>query len=328
MTIVVFGELNLDIFFSFKDISRAEELNFQLPYEYLEGGKGANHAVAAAKAGGDVKMIGKVGNDFAGNQLVNSLKKYNVNTDSVSSTSASPTCYVLLSKEEALFNYGMLAADNANNLLTIHDITSETLNGASFFITHFTSNSESIIEGINLAHSRGIDVIFNVSPFIEFNIEILHKVSLVIVNEDEAHEIAKLANFKPNSIEDLAYKFAKTYNNDWVITLGSKGSIAYYNHTLWTIDAYPIKVVDTTGAGDTFLGYMATTLDKGGNFSYAMKLANIASSLTCNKLGTQTVMPNIEEVITLYNQAPDPIDITHSIIEDICILGIDDFYHI
>ncbi|MBP9477458.1 MAG: ribokinase [Sebaldella sp.] len=298
---VIIGSLNYDIILKQKRLPKIGETFVADSITMCGGGKGANQAVQLSKLGSKTLMVGCIGNDKFGDELLLNLQKYNVNTD-----------YVKISKESStgmgivnVFDDGKLIATitrGANYDITNSDvdkIKSEIIS-AKLIILQMEIPIDIVEYIINLASKHNTYIILNAAPAYEIREEVLAKVNCLVVNETEAsfYLNKEINNFK--SSEENCEELYKKIKDLLIITLGENGSLLYDGKEKLHIKAKKVKVVETTGAGDSFIGAFAYKLLNDLPYKEAAEFASLVSAVTVTKVGAQDSMPTYEEVNGLF----------------------------
>lgn len=249
------------------------------------GGKGANQAVASARLGGDVSMVGTVGTDVFGSQLIQNLADNGIVTDNVERVTEKPSGSAHITIADG--DNSIVYIPGANNEMTVARIEQlkETLLTAAIVIVQNELPQAVIDEIIIFCFENGIKTIYNPAPARVVAAEILEKATYFTPNESEFHQL-----FPDLTITEGLEK----YPNQLILTMGSKG--VYFNdgEKEVQIPSYKVVPVDTTGAGDTFNGAFAVALSKGMSVQSSIQFGNLAASLSIQKMGAQGGMPTLE----------------------------------
>jgi ribokinase len=269
------------------------------------GGKGANQAVAAARIGADVSMIGAVGDDQAGREQLSNLAANGIRTDALMVASGPTGLAVVTVTDEGENSIIVIPGANA----TIGRDHSTTLTSDAVFLTQLELPAATVLAGLRSAQSAGAYTILNAAPMTDLD-ELVDVVDLLVVNETEAEALvqshAALAS-APSDGPGLASAIAADINAAVIITLGSAGAVLAAGTdtgqtTVVTVPAEPVDVVDTTGAGDTFVGALAATLTSPRGpidlhrIGEAVRLAAHAAAIACTWVGAQTAMPTLADL--------------------------------
>lgn len=249
------------------------------------GGKGANQAVASARLGGDVSMVGTVGTDVFGSQLIQNLADNGIVTDNVERVTEKPSGSAHITIADG--DNSIVYIPGANNEITVARIEQlkETLLTAAIVIVQNELPQAVIDEIITFCFENDIKTIYNPAPARVVAAEILEKATYFTPNESEFHQL-----FPDLTITEGLEK----YPNQLILTMGSKG--VYFNdgEKEVQIPSYKVVPVDTTGAGDTFNGAFAVALSKGMSVQSSIQFGNLAASLSIQKMGAQGGMPTLE----------------------------------
>lgn len=294
--ILVIGSLNMDLVINTGKIPVMGETVLGSGFLTAPGGKGANQAVAAAKLGGDVTMVGCIGNDVFGEQLIENLKKSHAKTEYIGVVDEISSGIAVITVKDG--NNSIIVAPGANNCLTPQRIVEleNLIKNCSFMILQMEIPIETVNTAIDLARKHGVTVVLNPAPAITLDEEFLSRVDLLVLNESES-EIITRRNVK--SVDD-AKSVIMTLNEigvkQVVVTMGGKGAV--YNDGKNIVHALVpnVKVVDTTAAGDSFIGALTVALSQGKSMEQAVGYANIVGTLTVTKKGAQISLPDTKDV--------------------------------
>lgn len=294
--ITVVGSLNMDLVVTTPKIPVMGETIIGSGFMTAPGGKGANQAVAAAKLGGEVSMIGCVGSDIFGKNLLNNLSMNNVNIDNVAVKDSTSTGIAVIIVKDG--NNSIIVDSGSNALLTPEMIDSfeDIISNSSILVVQLETPLATVERAIYLAKRHGVKVLLNPAPATKLSNELLSMVDIFTPNESECEIITGISIA---SIDDA--KRAVTFLNgkgipQVIITLGGKG-VVYNNADSILHKPVPnVKVVDTTAAGDSFSGAVALALSQGKSIDEAVDFGNIVGTLTVTKKGAQTSLPTMEEV--------------------------------
>lgn len=265
------------------------------------GGKGANHAIAAKKIGVDkVFLISAVGNDDSGNIMLKSIKEHGLITSGIEVIEGEPsgTCFIIFNRSAE--DNAVIVGNGANlmndpqkaiNLLKKH------ARKGDIFITQLETNLEALYKGIEYASELGMYIIMNPSPVCEFDKSVLQKVDLLILNNAEAKLLTGV-NYKNNN--DLREIHDKLKAKATIVTLGEDGAYLITNNETIYQPAIPTNVVDTTCAGDTFLGAIAYRKANGYEVKDSLRFAATASSIAVSRKGATQSIPVLDEVLKQY----------------------------
>lgn len=305
-SVMVLGSLNLDIHIPLTHIpTQGETIGLDDASSQAAGGKGANQAVAAQRLGAQVIFVGSVGADEAGRLLVTKCQNEGIDVSSINTLAGENTGQAFIILEPDGHNTIMVEG-GANKLVKVDLIKSltERISQVQILVAQLETNLAPIIEAFTIARSKGVLTILNPAPANEpIPDSLLQLTDVIIPNETEAQYITGLA---ANSETDFAI-ITDYFNNKGIknvlITLGSKGVYYSVNHEKGILPAYKVQAIDTTAAGDTFIGALAAQLQPNlANLKTAIKFANMASSLTVQKSGALDSIPMEAEVVALISK--------------------------
>ena len=290
--IVVFGSINLDLIGKVSRIPKPGETVPGTSFATAAGGKGANQALAARRAGAAVRMIGAAGRDAMGDQALELLGAGGVDLSEVKRLDVAQGVAMIFVDEAGENVIGILPG--ANDHLTIED-AERTLAGLSsndVLVVQQEIQPGSTIRALSVARERGARSILNTAPFIATTREAARRADIVVANETE---FALLAG--EGDLDDRMRGYADATGRTIIVTLGPDGAKARTapGETI-TVPAMVVQPVDTVGAGDTFVGYLAAGLEAGLPLEAAMRRAAIAASLACLNPGAQPAIPTASEV--------------------------------
>lgn len=297
--IVVIGSSNVDTTLHVKDFPKPGETINALEVSTAGGGKGANQAIAAAKSGAETYFINRVGEDNEGGFITHQLKSYGVDTTYVQTTMGSKTGHAFITLNEAGQN-NIVIDHGANYELTKEDIkaASDLIANWDCVIAQFETPIEVTITAFKMAKKAGKITILNPAPAIEkIPDELLKYTDIITPNETESAKITGIPIKDKSTLATNAEKLHLLGVKNVVITYGDKGAYISTADVEELVPAYKVKATDTTGAGDTFIGYLASNLNADlSNFEEAAKIASRASSIAVQRLGAQPSIPTAKEV--------------------------------
>ncbi len=284
--IVVVGSINTDLVFVSQKRPKAGETILGDEFLTIPGGKGANQAVASAKLGKDVSIIGCVGNDIYGEKMLKNFIANGVDTSMIEVLDISTGVAGIMVDNE---DNSIVVIPGANKLLSkaMIDKHMDVLKGAKVVILQLEIPMDVIEYVIDICHQNHIISILNPAPARKVPEHLIEKVSYLTPNEHEAVEI-----FGKQAIDDLL----KQYPNKLIITQGDQGVVFFDGQYKRHIASLSVDVVDTTGAGDTFNGALATCLVSGQPLLEAIEYANKVAAISITKYGAQGGMPTREDV--------------------------------
>ncbi|MFC8260274.1 ribokinase [Streptomyces sp. NPDC057291] len=288
--IAVLGSTNMDLV---AYVARAPERGETVTgreFRTIPGGKGANQAIAAARAGGDVLMIGAVGDDAYGVRLRAELEHAGVETDLLHTTEGpSGTAHIVVDDSGG---NAIVVIPGANG--TVHTLgpgEMATIAEADLLLLQLELPLSAVVEGARMAHAQGVRTILTPSPVQPLPDELFDTVDLLIPNEHEAAALS--GKTEPHAAAEILLRHVP----EVVITLGSKGCLyAARGSETVHFPAPEVTAVDTTGAGDTFVGALAVALGEGRAVPEALAWASTAAALCVQKPGASTSMPYRSEI--------------------------------
>ena len=292
LMILVAGSANLDFVVRADHIPAPGETVLGREFKTFPGGKGANQAVACARAGGaDTAMLLALGDDAFAAPLEASLKNAGVHLHiHRSSTLPTGTAFICVSDDA---ENAITVAPGANNALTAQDLPE--LSGVSHLVMQLETPLATVAAYARAAKSRGVKVVLNAAPAQVLPDELLANLDELIVNEGELAIVAQHSGDIESSLTRLKVPCV-------VVTLGSQGSLAREQGLVIRQAAFPITPVDTTGAGDTFVGSFVAALSCGAPLQVALRQASAASALACLTAGAQSSIPTQTQVQTFLAQ--------------------------
>lgn len=297
--ITIVGSINIDTTLRVQRMPKPGETIHTKELFTSGGGKGANQAVAAIRSGADVFFIGALGNDDKGHFMKDILSQEGINLDGVEIISNEVTGQAFITVDDQGENSIMIHSAANNAFSPNHIQANESIiKNSDFIVAQLESNLESTIKAFNVAKNNNITTILNPAPAINDLPEILLELTdLIIPNKIEAELISKIELTDFNSLKNSADFFHKKGIKGVIITLGSKGAFYSIDKTQEIIPANKVLAVDTTAAGDTFIGALCSQLSKDlSNLKEAITFGNKASSLTVQRYGAQTSIPYLEEI--------------------------------
>jgi ribokinase len=298
--ILVFGSINMDLVASVAAIPRPGETVLSRGYRTLFGGKGANQAVAAARVSADtVAMVARVGRDGFGEACLANLKENGVVIDHVV-TGEDPTGCAFIAVD-AVGENAITVASGANGAVSTADLPDVLVSADTLAVMQMEVPLEASLATARRVRAAGGRVIWNFAPATDLSAselaEVLAATDIFIVNEHEAMTAVGLLGAAPPSLEEAARIIAAEGRVTCVATAGAAGAIAFGPEgTRHHAAALDIRPVDTTGAGDTFVGILAAEVAAGSALIDALRLASIGASLACLKVGAQAGMPTRAEL--------------------------------
>ena len=295
--IVVLGSLNMDLVLRVPHAPAAGETLLGHSIANIPGGKGANQAVSCAREGGQVHMIGCVGHDAHGQALRESLERDGIDTAALRTVDAEPTGTALILVEDSGQNR-IVTIPGANARVEIDEAAlRRQLQGAAFFVTQFETPMEQVARAISVAHEAGCKVLLNPSPVQAIAEPLWPRIDTLVVNEIEAQTLCGQSADSPQEAASAGKALRAKGIARVVVTLGARGAVAIDADGARHHPAPKVQAVDTTAAGDTFLGALAVALGEGQSFDEAIRLGIRAAALCIQQPGAQPSIPQREAVL-------------------------------
>ncbi|WP_316571601.1 ribokinase [Neobacillus sp. YIM B06451] len=286
--ITVIGSINMDLVTKVSRVPLVGETVIGESFYTAPGGKGANQAVAAARLGAQVSMIGCVGGDTFGRELISNLESELIDTSKVEVVSGSSTGIASITVSGG--DNSIIVTPGANNLVTPEFILrhEKAISESDIIILQLEIPLETVKLAASIAKKHGVKVILNPAPFQVLPEQLLNDVDYLTPNEHEQKQL--LLSLNSEQKEEILKKC--------IVTQGPKG-VAIYKDGVGEIPGYRVEAIDTTGAGDTFNGALAFALSEGMELKEACQFANAAAALSVTKPGAQGGMPTRDEVKAL-----------------------------
>jgi ribokinase len=303
--IIVFGSLNVDMVMKIETMPHPGDTVLCPNYRLVPGGKGANQALAAAKAGAPVKLFGKVGQDDFGNVVLGALKTSSIDLQGVDSISEASTGCAMVCVDKAGENM-IVVASGANLKAQEADIPNSLFSKETILLLQMETTAEENWKLIQRAKKQGARVLLNLAPAHPIPEDSLCSLDILILNQNEAALLALHLGFDVISPTAAARRIAATYGIICIVTLGKEGAIACCSEGTWVVKAMEIDPIDTTAAGDAFVGVLAASLDAGLTLPLALQRASVASGLTCLQAGAQSSLPSNLQIDANLKKIPLP----------------------
>lgn len=292
--ITIIGSINLDLIATVGRLPGPGETVLGKGFSTAPGGKGANQALAAARAGGAVRMIGAIGRDSFAGEALSLLREGGVDLSKVWET-AEPTGTALILVGGDGENM-IAVVPGANAAVEVAEIAAAGFAEGEHILLQHEIPLETVKATLAAAREAGAVTLLNTAPFHAEAADFLAKADYVIANETEFDLYARELALRGSSREERMRDFAETTGRAIVVTLGGAGALAATSAGLTKADSLEIAPVDTVGAGDTFCGYLAADLAGGLPLEEALRRAAAAGSLACLKPGAQPSVPLKAEV--------------------------------
>jgi ribokinase len=262
------------------------------------GGKGSNQGVAASRAGAEVDMVTKIGNDRFGRIAIESFESEGMHTRFVMRDENLGTGAALIMVDDGTGDNMILVTPGACSNITETDIEKArpAIESNPVFLTQLETNLDAIEKATGIAAGSGTRIILNPAPVSDVSDALLSLVDILTPNEVEASALSGVDIHDPGEASTAARALMKRGAKKIIITLGARGLLAVTETEERFIPSLEVTAVDTTGAGDAFNGALATAIAEGKDFFRAAEFANAAAALSVKEIGTATAMPGRQEI--------------------------------
>lgn len=300
--IVVIGSSNTDMVVKTSHLPAGGETVLGGDFFMNAGGKGANQAVAAARYGNRVVFVAKTGDDLFGRQVRKSMAEDGIVTDYVFVDKEHPSGVALITIDKDAENC-IVVAGGANMYLSPADIdiAAEEILKADVVLMQLESPIETVAYAARMAAKAGIPVILNPAPAPAEALSeaLLKDLFLITPNRSEASRISGIEVTDMESAHRAAKAIHEMGPKNVIITLGSDGSLVYDGSMFMRVEALKVEAVDTTAAGDTYNGVLASVIAEGKSLIEAVREANIAGAISVTRMGAQPAAPTREEIAAM-----------------------------
>ncbi len=294
--VAVVGSLNMDLVVRSPRIPAPGETVLGGSFFTAPGGKGANQAVAAARMGAAVTMVGRVGADGFGAALLDALAADGIDVRWVGRDEDAATGVALIVVDDRGQNT-IVVASGANSRLSPADVAAadEALAGCDVLLLQLETPLETVLAAAQVAHRHGARVILNPAPAGVLPAPLLALVDTLVPNESETALLTGLAG----DVEAAAAALLAQGVGRLILTLGERGALLAEHGSVQRFEAFPVTVVDTTAAGDAFVGALAAALGEGRPLAEAVRWGNAAGALAATDWGAQPSLPRRDKVLRL-----------------------------
>lgn len=293
--VVVVGSINMDLVTRCKRAPKGGETLFGEEFSQVPGGKGANQAVAIGKLGTNVIMLGKIGKDSFGKDMLASMEKNGVNIQHIEEGEKATGIAKIIVEESGQNRILVVAGANSEVDKEYVDRHLAAIKESDIVVTQLEIPIETVEYTLKKAKEFGKITILNPAPARELSDEIIKNSDFIIPNESELALITGMAVETEEEIKKAGKKLLDMGVKNLIITLGSKGSLHLNRDKCEFHSAYKVKAIDTTAAGDSFIGGVVRELN-GDNISEAIEFGTKVSAIAVTKKGAQTSIPTIEKV--------------------------------
>ncbi|EOD8378966.1 ribokinase [Staphylococcus aureus] len=297
--VVILGSTNVDQFLTVERYAQpGETLHVEEAQKAFGGGKGANQAIATARMQADTTFITKIGTDGVADFILEDFKVAHIDTSYIIKTAEAKTgqAFITVNAEgqNTIYVYG-----GANMTMTPEDVINakDAIINADFVVAQLEVPIPAIISAFEIAKAHGVTTVLNPAPAKALPNELLSLIDIIVPNETEAELLSGIKVTNEQSMKDNANYFLSIGIKTVLITLGKQGTYFATKNQSQHIEAYKVNAIDTTAAGDTFIGAFVSRLNKSqDNLADAIDFGNKASSFTVQKHGAQASIPLLEEV--------------------------------
>ncbi len=295
--IIVIGSSNTDFIMKMDRLPRKGETITNALFLQTFGGKGANCAVGAARADGDVAFINCVGDDPFGPLIVENMQAAGVKTDGMLQAEGIASGSALVMIDANGDNYLSVAPGANYRLLPEHIVDlADRISQAAMVVLQFEILPATLYASIDLAHSLGRPILFNFAPARPVDERYFQKITYLVVNEVEAEYLCGFPVHSEEQARAAATNLLQKGPKAVVITLGKRGAVALDEFGLVSIPPYAVEAVDTTAAGDIFCGALAVALVEQQSLPDSVRFANSAAAVSVTRLGAQPSAPTRQEI--------------------------------
>ncbi len=295
--IVVVGSLNMDLVVRSPRHPSPGETLLGSDFRTFPGGKGANQAVAAARVGGIVSMVGRVGQDDFGTALLQNLAANGVDAVQVKRDAEAATGVALITVAANGQNT-IVVAPGANGLLAPSDVTAakDLFTDGDVLLLQLEIPLAAVARAVEVARTRGTRVVLNPAPAQSLDSALLKHVDVIVPNQSELGLLTGMAVESMEDVTAAAHALRATGVKNVIVTLGSEGVLVIDEMNTSLLPPHQVDVVDTTAAGDAFVGAFAVALGRGGTLVEAARWGNAAGALAVTKAGAQPSLPSRAEL--------------------------------
>lgn len=294
--ISVLGSINMDLVTFCERAPRGGETLLGKEFRQIPGGKGANQAVAMGKLGAEVVMLGKVGTEGMGDILLNSMEKDGVEIENIEKSSATTGIAKIIVEENGQNRILVVPGANGDVDTAYIDRNIETIKNSDILVCQLEIPMESVKYAFKKAKENGKITVLNPAPAAHLDEEIIGNSDYLIPNETELELITGIKTDTLEGIKKAGYSLLEKGVKGLIITLGSKGSLYIDREKEIMTPAYKVKAVDTTAAGDSFIGGFVMGISQGMEIRDAIELGTKVAAISVTRIGAQTSLPTAEEI--------------------------------
>ena len=292
--ILIVGSLNADLVVRTPRFPQPGETISGEDLQVIPGGKGSNQAVAAARLGAGVSMLGRVGKDNFGDYLLENLKTNKVEAKLVQRDDTSTGTAIII--VDSTGQNSIVLSAGANGNVSSADVDAASFSDYKLLLLQLEIPIPAVLSAAKGAHEKGLRVILNPAPAKQLPEELLALADFLIPNETELNLLTGLPVHDLNSAEQAARTLLERGVKNVIVTLGSKGALIVTNEQVSPIESFKVDVVDTTAAGDAFIGGFASALLQDKPLEEAVRYGCACGALAATKFGAQPSLPTKEDV--------------------------------
>lgn len=302
--ITILGSANVDFIMKLPRLPRLGETVTDGVFLQTYGGKGANQAVAAVRAGAPTRFLASLGTDHYGREMAANFKAEGMDTAGLRHRADQPSGSALVMIGEGGGNY-LSVAPGSNHAWTVAEVEehAEDIRASAMLVLQMEVPVEVIRRAIAIAAEAQVPVLLNYAPCHLIDIPLLNGVSVLVVNETEAEALCGQSVETPEEAEAAARALLDLGVGSVILTLGAQGALYLGPEGRITVPAFPVKTVDTTAAGDTFCGAFAAARSEGQSVPDALRFASAAAACCVTRLGAQPSIPTRAEIVSMVSQS-------------------------
>lgn len=293
--IVVVGSINMDVVIRVPHIPAEGETLMAASVNHYGGGKGANQAVAGARLGGDISLIGRIGNDDFGKTLRDNLIDSGIHMEGLEWDEMVPTGTAYINVSDRGEN-NIVVYSGANSRLDVEQVQryEYLFDKAEFCLIQMEIPMKTVSYVIEICRSKGVKVLLNPAPAFLLDSELLKDLYMIIPNESELDILCPGSDL----LEDKAKSLRDKGVQNVIVTLGDKGCMLHNREGTQSFSAIPVQPVDTTAAGDSFIGGLVVGLSENRPMKSAIRFASVVAGIAVSREGAQVSIPDRRTVDT------------------------------
>jgi ribokinase len=295
--ITIVGSINIDLVFRTPRMPMLGETISGDGFRQVAGGKGANQAVAAARQGADVAFVGAVGDDEFGRAALAGLRGNRIDIERVSTIAGVATGVAGIFVDADGAN-SIVIAPGANDVLSVAQVEAAAacIEGASYLVCQLESPLDTVTRAIEIARAAGVKVVLNAAPAADLPDSLLAMTDYLVVNETEASQLSGVDVRGTDDAVAAGRALCRRGAGAVLLTMGESGVLVSDCNTQHLIPAAKVLPIDTTAAGDTFVGALTVALARGLTLEVATREAQYAAAMAVTRIGAQTSIPTREEL--------------------------------